>query len=161
MPIVEILAIGRLKEKAEKSLEARYLERISKAGPALGIKTIFIREINESRQDTSAARKAKEAEELLKKRTLGSYLIALDEHGKQQKSTTLAKQIESLLAEGHPAISFALGGPDGHGEELLKSAKSCLSLSPMTLPHGLARIILLEQLYRATTIWSGHPYHRE
>jgi rRNA large subunit m3Psi methyltransferase RlmH len=67
-----------------------------------------------------------------------------------------AKQRDS----GTGALAFVLGGPDGHGPDLLTRADYKLSFGPMTLPHGLARILLTEQLYRATTILSGHPYHR-
>ena len=56
--------------------------------------------------------------------------------------------------------AFLIGGPDGHGESVLESAQLKLALGPMTLPHGLARIVLAEQLYRTATILSGHPYHR-
>ncbi len=160
MLTLDIVTVGRLKQGAEEKLQERYLDRLQKAGPGQGIKTISIKEISESQQNTSLLRKQDEAEKLLKKTTDHAYLIALDEHGKELTSQRFAGHLKSQIEDGVQNICFLIGGPDGHDRALVKKAPLSLSLSQMTLPHGMARIILLEQLYRAFTIWSGHPYHR-
>lgn len=160
MAELNILAIGRLKPE-EETLQTRYLDRIRKSGPSLGIKRLHINELSESKQQNSAERKSDEAARLLKKSTNHGFLIALDETGKELSSRNFAELLQRQLTEGQNNIAFALGGPDGHGAELRKASNYSLALSEMTLPHGLARILLLEQIYRALTIWSGHPYHRD
>lgn len=158
---LEIISIGRLKQDAEQKLQQRYLERVQKVGPSVGLKTISVQELAESKQASTAKRKAEEAHKLIKQITPNSRIIALDETGKLQASKNFSNELARLRDEGTQTISFILGGPDGHDQTLLNAAHQTLSLSKMTLPHGLARIILLEQLYRALTIWSGHPYHRD
>ena len=160
MPNIIVAAVGRLKQTAEKNQQERYLERIQKAGPAQGVTAIKISEITESKQATSEKRKQDEAQSLIKQLPKQNYLIALDENGTQFESKKFANLLKTQIESGSPNISFCLGGPDGHGKELLKQANMQLSLSKMTLPHGLARVIVLEQIYRAITIWSHHPYHR-
>ncbi|MEL7090050.1 MAG: 23S rRNA (pseudouridine(1915)-N(3))-methyltransferase RlmH, partial [Planctomycetota bacterium] len=75
-------------------------------------------------------------------------------------SPAFASLIQRQLDAGTSRLIFAIGGPDGHGPAIRTAAQRTLSLSKMTLPHGLARIVLSEQIYRAITILSGHPYHR-
>ncbi|GJL98518.1 MAG: ribosomal RNA large subunit methyltransferase H [Methyloligella sp.] len=157
----DILAVGRLKQEAELKLQSRYIERISKSGPSLGIKSIQVTEFVEAKSQDVSTRKSDEASRMLASLPKGAFLIALDERGKTFSTADFSKQLQLKRDEGHSSLCFALGGPDGHGAELLNQAHMKLSLSPMTLPHGLARVILIEQLYRALTIWSGHPYHRE
>jgi 23S rRNA (pseudouridine1915-N3)-methyltransferase len=98
---------------------------------------------------------------LLKKIPTESILIALDEKAAGFSSRALAGMLEKDRDEGARSLAFLVGGADGHGDDLLATAHRKLSLGQMTYPHGLARIILAEQLYRATTILSGHPYHRD
>jgi len=90
----------------------------------------------------------------------GGRVIALDEHGKDLSSCGLAVQFEAWMQERGPLV-FLIGGADGLDAALKKSATMQLRLSSMTLPHGLARVLLAEQLYRALSIIGGHPYHRE
>jgi len=161
MAELEILAIGRLKKDAEAHLEKRYLDRIEKMGASLGFKKASIREFPESNKDTGLLRKAEEAETLKTKLKSGTFLFLLDEQGKTPSSREFANLINDEMQAGSNHFSFAIGGPDGHGDEIKALANTKLSLSKMTLPHGLARIVLMEQIYRALTIWSGHPYHRD
>lgn len=88
-------------------------------------------------------------------------LVALDERGTLADTETLAKRIDQFDVRGDSKLTLYIGGPDGHGEELLASVHQTWSLSPLTFPHELARLVLLEQLYRVETLRSGHPYHRE
>ena len=87
-------------------------------------------------------------------------MVALDERGKGIGSEAFASQIGRWRDDGRPAVSFVIGGADGLDPDFVKSADLVLSFSPMVWPHQLVRIMLAEQLYRTTTILSGHPYHR-
>ncbi|MGH8618711.1 MAG: 23S rRNA (pseudouridine(1915)-N(3))-methyltransferase RlmH [Burkholderiales bacterium] len=90
----------------------------------------------------------------------GARLVALDERGKALTTVALAKQLARWREEGRD-IAFAIGGADGLDPGLLKEADLVLSLSALTLPHAMVRVVLAEQLYRAWTILQNHPYHRE
>lgn len=88
-------------------------------------------------------------------------LVALDERGTLADTATLARRIEQFDGRGDSRLTLLIGGPDGHGEELRATVHQSWSLSPLTFPHELARLILLEQLYRVEALRVGHPYHRE
>jgi 23S rRNA (pseudouridine1915-N3)-methyltransferase len=118
-------------------------------------------EISESARRSVDERRNEEASELLNRLPNGALLIALDEKGSQLDSSAFAKRLAKYRDEGMRDIAFAIGGADGHGPALLSAASMRLALGPLTLPHGLARIVLTEQLYRAATILAGHPYHRD
>jgi 23S rRNA (pseudouridine1915-N3)-methyltransferase len=134
-----VAAVGRLKD-AERELCERYVERFDAAGRALKLGPLKISEISESRAATAELRKADEAQRLL--------------------TAAMGADVTAALDGGARALAFLIGGPDGHGKEALGAGRLRLSLGSMTLPHGLARIVLAEQLYRTATILSGHPYHR-
>ena len=155
-----VWAIGRLKAGPETDLAKRYGKRFDGAGRALGLGPLSVHELPESRAATAPLRKGDEADRVLAKAGGDALLVALDEHGRNLTSPALADMIAGHRDDGISEMAFLIGGPDGHGEAALAAARSTISLSAMTLPHGLARVILLEQLYRATTILSGHPYHR-
>ena len=106
--------------------------------------------------------KARDAEgqALLAKLKVAERLVLLDERGKQLSTREFADRLSEWQSDGRD-IAFAIGGPDGVSDACRERAEFTLSLSRLTLPHGLARVILAEQLYRATTLLSGHPYHRE
>jgi 23S rRNA (pseudouridine1915-N3)-methyltransferase len=87
-------------------------------------------------------------------------LIVLDEHGKNWTSVQLSAQIKHWLNDGSD-LCFVIGGADGLADELKKRADVLLQLSALTLPHGMVRVLLTEQLYRAVSILNNHPYHRE
>ena len=88
-----------------------------------------------------------------------SHVVALDGRGKSWSSEELAEQLAKWRMAGRD-LAFLIGGPDGHAPEVLARAEQCWSLGALTLPHMLVRLVLVEQLYRATTIAAGHPYHR-
>jgi 23S rRNA (pseudouridine1915-N3)-methyltransferase len=88
------------------------------------------------------------------------YVVALDERGRQRSTMELSIWLGDRLREGRDT-SLLIGGPDGFAPEVLQRAQESWSLSRMTLPHALVRVLLIEQLYRAVTILDGHPYHRE
>jgi 23S rRNA (pseudouridine1915-N3)-methyltransferase len=157
---VTIAAVGRLKAGAERDLVERYHDRAVAAGRRIGL-SFTIRELTESRAGSPGERKAQEAAQILGLTPAGAVLVALDEAGKPQTSTDFAETIGRWRDGGTENLVFAIGGPDGHGPEVLARATRTLALGPMTWPHQIARALLCEQIYRAVTILSGHPYHRE
>ena len=109
-------------------------------------------------QSADAAIRA-EGKSILAELKPGERMIALDERGEQCGSTALADRLAEWQADGRD-LCFVIGGPDGLAPECTASADQCWSLSRLTLPHGLARVLLVEQLYRAWSLSTGHPYHR-
>ena len=154
-----IAAIGRLKDAGERDLIARYMKRMS-AGRAVGISPVTIEEIPESRATDAGVRQDDEAARLLNLTADCDFRIVLDERGRAMSSAEFAQYLAARRDDGINAAALLLGGPDGHSADLRKGAGLILSLGLMTLPHGLARVVLVEQVYRAITILSGHPYHR-
>lgn len=152
--------IGKMKPGAEKDLLDRYLDRARKTGRGLGVSDISISELPESRAQRSEDRKAEEARGLLGSVSGAARFVVLDENGKNLTSPDFSRRLENWKDEGVPDVVFAIGGADGHGLELLARADLKLALGAMTWPHQIARILLAEQIYRAMTILSGHPYHR-
>lgn len=154
-----VAAIGRLKQGPEKDLFAHYWQRLEAAGRTVAFAPLRLEELAEARATSADARKRDEAERL-RKAAGEAEIVALDGRGKALASEALAAWIKSRRDGGAKEIAFLIGGPDGHGTTALEAAQLRLSLGPLTLPHGLARIVLAEQLYRAATIIAGHPYHR-
>jgi 23S rRNA (pseudouridine1915-N3)-methyltransferase len=155
-----VAAIGRLKDGAERALFEKYRERFEAAGRGLGFAPVSWLEFSESRASAAAKRCAEEGASLLKAARDAECTIALDVRGKALSSEAFAKTLAATRDGGAKAAAILIGGPDGLSPDVLAAARLRLSLGPMTLPHGLARIVLAEQLYRAATILSGHPYHR-
>lgn len=155
-----IAAIGRLKDGGEASLVERYAKRIDQAGRAVALAPLSITELSESRAATTVERKADEAQRLIAATASAERRIVLDETGPQLGSEAFAARLRDIRDAGARELAFLIGGPDGHGDAARNKADLLLSLGPMTLPHGLARVVLVEQIYRAVTIISGHPYHR-
>lgn len=107
----------------------------------------------------TAAPIEEEGRRLLKHIRPDAHAVLLDERGLQVDSVGLAKQLGGWL-EREPHVAFVVGGPDGVAQACRERADATWSLSRLTLPHGLVRVLLAEQLYRAWTILQGHPYHR-
>ena len=155
-----IAAVGKLKQGPERDLFAHYLGRAEAAGRKLHLSPLSIIEVAESKAATANARVEAEGETLLAKLPPTHKLICLDPGGEALSSEAFAKLLAKLRDEGAEGIAFLIGGADGLAKKTLSRATKVLSLGPMTLPHGLARIVLAEQIYRAATILAGHPYHR-
>ena len=155
-----ITGIGKMKAGADRELMERYLERARKAGRALGLAGPDLIELPESRAQRSDERKQGEAASLLAAMPGPRILIALDESGKTMGSQPFAERIGRWRDEGAANLVFAIGGADGHGAPILENADLRLAFGAMTWPHQLVRIMLAEQIYRAISILSGHPYHR-
>ncbi len=154
-----IAAIGRLKDGAERVLVNRYIERLAGAR-SVGIGGVAEKELSESRLGSAAERRAEEATRLLKAVEGADLMVALDAGGRQMASDDFARWLGAKRDGGTRHAAFLIGGADGHGHAIAAHAHLKLSLGMMTLPHGLARAVLVEQIYRATTILAGHPYHR-
>lgn len=155
-----IAAVGKLKDGAERELEARYADRINGAGRQLALGPLKLIELPECRAPRAEERKEDEAARLRKAVGEAEALIVLDERGICMSSEAFAVFLREERDRGVKSAAFLIGGPDGHGADATRGARLTLSLGPMTLPHGLARVVLAEQIYRAITIIAGHPYHR-
>lgn len=157
---VSVIAVGRMKNGPERGLVSRYLDRAAATGKPLGLTGFAVTELAESRASSADARKAEEARAILD--TIGekTVAIALDERGKSLSSEDFTDRIGAWRDMGRSGLAFIIGGADGLDPSLRQKADLVLSFSPMTWPHQIVRIMAAEQLYRATTILSGHPYHR-
>jgi 23S rRNA (pseudouridine1915-N3)-methyltransferase len=155
-----IAAVGRLKDGAERELFARYRDRFEAAARPLGFKPVVWHETAESRASSAAKRSAEEGAALLKLARDADFVIALDEHGQMLTSEAFARLLGKIRDDGAKTTALLIGGADGLGADALSAARAKVSFGAITLPHQLARIVLAEQLYRAATILSGHPYHR-
>lgn len=157
---IAIAAIGKMKQGPERELVARYLDRARQSGKPLALTGFEVTELAESRASAATTRKAEEAR-ALEAALPDGVIVALDERGKLMGSEAFAQQLARWRDDGKPGASFVIGGADGLDPAFAAKADLVLSFSPLTWPHQLVRIMLAEQLYRATTILSGHPYHRE
>jgi 23S rRNA (pseudouridine1915-N3)-methyltransferase len=155
-----IAAIGKLKQGPERELFAHYLGRAEAAGRKLHLSPLTVIEVAESKAATAPARKDAESQALLAKIPSAHVLVCLDPGGEALSSEGFARLLAKFRDAGIEGAAFMIGGADGLGKDALAKAAKRVSLGPMTLPHGLARIVLAEQIYRAATILSGHPYHR-
>lgn len=154
-----LICVGRLKAGPERELFARYAERI-RALRRLGLEGLELKEIDESKA-AGAERSSREAMNLLAALPAESRLAAFDERGRAETSAAFAKFIAAERDSGRKSLWFAIGGAEGLDESVRARATAVFSFGAMTLPHQLARILAAEQIYRAMTILSGHPYHRE
>jgi len=155
-----ITAVGRLKQGPERELAAAYRNRLQTLGKTLGFRDVEIVEIRESRAPDAERRRTEEAiaiANVLPERTM---LAILDERGDNIDSVGLAALLREWRAQDRPAASFVVGGADGLAQSLRGRANVKLAFGSATWPHQLVRVMLLEQLYRAGTILTGHPYHR-
>ena len=147
---LHLIVVGKLKDAHLEALEHDYLKRINNPD-------LVIHELK-----ASAENKEAEGEAILKKvRELSqggtSHMIVMSEWGKRFTSVAFAEWTKTLLEK--QKVFFVIGGAEGFSDEVLKACQEKISLSELTFPHKLARILLVEQLYRAQTIRSGHPYH--
>ena len=157
---IKVICVGKLKEKYLVDGIKEYVKRIS------GYADIEVMEVADERIPDKASLaeeimvKAKEGRRILDKVKQDDYMILLDVSGKEMDSVAFSKHIEKCMIDGKSTIDFVIGGSLGHGEEVLDRANFRLSFSPMTFPHQLMRLILLEQVYRAYRINNGEPYHK-
>ncbi len=156
-----IMAVGRMKSGPETELFERYMDRAGKAGRQLGISLVRQQEFAESRRQDTEGRKNDEAAVMVAALPPGALAFLLDEKGEDLSSHSFSTLLRQSLDRGVPDLVFMIGGPDGHGEAARIGASRTIRFGSATWPHQLVRIMLAEQVYRAITIMSGHPYHRE
>ena len=157
---LQAIAVGRLKGGSERDLCARYLERAQLSARGVGLAGVDWREIGESRARRAEDRKAEEARAIAALVPPGARVVALDERGRAMASAAFAADIGAARDRGAPCYCLEIGGPDGLDPDLVARADIALAFGAMTWPHQLVRVMLAEQIYRAVTILSGHPYHR-
>ncbi len=155
-----VAAVGRLKSGPETELSERYRKRAAQTGRNLGWRDVEIIEIRESRATEPAKRMLEESIALATLIPQGAAVVMLDSRGDALDSARIAAQFSKWSENGKPAVVFVIGGADGLAESLRDKAQLRLSFGTATWPHQLVRVMLLEQIYRATTILTGHPYHR-
>ena len=155
-----ILAVGRLKTGPEKLMAEDYRSRAEGLGRKIGIAKLTVSEFAELQAETASKRMEEEVGFLSSHLPAKAFTIVLDESGKELSSSAFAEFIRRHLEQGTTDLAFLIGGPDGHAKSTRNGASFLLSLGAMTWPHRLARVMLLEQIYRSVTILAGHPYHR-
>ena len=155
-----VAAVGRLKAGPERELAERYRKRAEQTGRNIGLRAVEIVEIRESRAQEVAKRMTEESIALANVIPDRAAVVILDERGENLDSASLAARLARWRDDGRPAAVFIIGGDDGLAPSLRDKAALRLSLGAATWPHPLVRAMLLEQIYRTTTILSGHPYHR-
>ena len=153
-----LICVGRAKAGAERDLAARYLERAKLAGRAAGL-AFDLHEIEESRARRAENRKSEEARAIAALCGSGT-VVALDEGGKAVDSARFAAMVGNARDEGAGRFALVIGGPDGLDPTWRGTTSHVIAFGAMTWPHQLVRIMAGEQLYRAVTILTGHPYHR-
>jgi 23S rRNA (pseudouridine1915-N3)-methyltransferase len=150
--MITLIAVGRLKSGVLKELCDEYRRRLPLP--------LDIREVEERRPVSGEERKQREAALILEELPKGALVVALDERGKSYDSSGFARQFAAWRERSGDNLAFIIGGADGLAPAVLEKAAARLALGTMTWPHMLARAMLLEQIYRAHTILTGHPYHR-
>ncbi len=145
---IRIITIGNPKGEFEK-LFSEYLKRLS------GFAKVEVFHIKENYKNPEIA------EEKALKKAEKTFLVLLDEKGKNFSSREFANFLEEKENQSISEISFFIGGPNGHSENLKNKADSLLSFSKLTFPHDLAMVVLAETLYRSFSIIKNHPYHRD
>jgi 23S rRNA (pseudouridine1915-N3)-methyltransferase len=155
---IRIVTIGKLKSNQIKEIEAEFIKRLT-ASP---FKVTHV-EINNSKLAKKDIEETKrlEAIELLAQFKNGEVLVALDESGKQFSSVKFSAWLQTKMNSGVKVIVFAIGGAYGFHESVRKKADLVFSLSELTFPYQFARLLLIEQIYRAASLLNGSSYHKE
>jgi 23S rRNA (pseudouridine1915-N3)-methyltransferase len=157
---IVIAAVGRLKQGPERELAERYRKRAADAGRKAGLDSVDIIEIKESRAGEAARRMLEESIAIANVIPERAVTVLLDERGESISSGAFAGRLQGWRSQNKPAVVFIVGGADGLAPGLRQKASLAIAFGAATWPHQLARIMLLEQLYRGATILAGHPYHR-
>ena len=146
---IQIHAINKLKSGPEYDICQTYLKRMT-----------WTVKINEIQPKNTNSSKQQESEEILKALSPNQSLILLDEKGKDLTTEQFLSLIMSIHVNDHKVPAFAIGGAEGHTEDLKKKADHTISFGRQTWPHKLVRVMLIEQLYRCQSLAQGHPYHK-
>lgn len=154
---LRFLWIGKTRDRCCAGLETRYLKRVGQFLPA---ELTLVRDFKKSDPHQQAAQSGREAQSIEKKISSGAQVVVLDERGKAFSSEEFARMLQKLMNQGISELIFIVGGHQGIPGRVKALGDFKLSLGPLRLPHELARVVLLEQVYRALTIMKGLPYHK-
>jgi 23S rRNA (pseudouridine1915-N3)-methyltransferase len=158
---IVVAAVGRLKPGPDRDLAERYRDRAVKAGRTLGLRGPDVIEVKESRAREAERRMTEEAIALTSTLPDGAIRVVLDSRGQNASSDAFAQRIRGWRDGASETVGFVIGGADGLAAGLIDGADMIFAFGAATWPHQLVRIMLMEQIYRMTTILSGHPYHRD
>ena len=157
---ITLIAVGKMKEKPYRQMADEYLKRLSRYGKMEEIELPDLPEPSNSSAAIEQQIKDREGESILSRIKPGDYVIAMTIPGKQWDSPGLSAHVDSLMSRGQSSLVFVIGGSLGLSDKVRARADEEMSMSKMTFPHQLARVMLLEQLYRAMKIRSGERYHK-
>jgi 23S rRNA (pseudouridine1915-N3)-methyltransferase len=149
---ISVIAVGRMRSAPERALFERYRDRITWP--------LDLREVEDRRSRAADERRRREAVLLLDAVPAGATIVALDGDGRTIDSAAFAEVFATWRDDGRRNVAFLIGGAEGLDPSVRETADLVLSLGPMTWPHLLARVLLMEQIFRAQCILAGHPYHR-
>lgn len=149
---IEVIAIGKMSNKEQKSIIDDYAKRLRNI-------TIIEIPVKNNYTNNPDLTKKYELEQILKY-TKNKTIVCMSEEGEQFSSPEFAKFIKNTLERQQKSIAFVIGGAFGLNQKIKKNCSKVISLGKMTFPHMLARILLVEQIYRADTLMKGHPYHK-
>ena len=157
---VTILAVGRMKEKPYRMMADEYMKRLSRYGKFEEVELPDLPEPANTSPAIERQIREKEGEAILSRIRPGSHVIAMTIPGKQWDSPGLSRHLDELMTRGASDSVFVIGGSLGLSEQVIARAEEEMSMSKMTFPHQLARVMLMEQLYRAMKIRAGERYHK-
>ncbi|MBE5798126.1 MAG: 23S rRNA (pseudouridine(1915)-N(3))-methyltransferase RlmH [Clostridiales bacterium] len=157
---ITVIAVGKMKEKPYRQMADEYLKRLSRYGKVDEVELPDLPEPVNSSPAIEAQIKDKEGDAILSRIRPGDYVIAMTIPGKQWDSPGLSRHLDELMNRGQSNLVFLIGGSLGLADKVLARADEEMSMSKMTFPHQLARVMLLEQVYRAMKIRSGERYHK-
>jgi 23S rRNA (pseudouridine1915-N3)-methyltransferase len=158
---IVVAAVGRIKQGPERELAERYRKRAADAGRKAGISAIDVIEIKESRAADPGRRMLEESIAIANVIPEDAAVVILDGRGESMSSSAFAGRLQGWRVQDIPAVAFIVGGHDGLAPTLREKSSLAIAFGAATWPHQLARIMLLEQIYRVMTIIVGHPYHRD
>ncbi len=151
---ITLITIGKLKKGPEKELVDDYVSRFSKAGPAIGLRSLKLVDL------ASGDGLVAEGTRLIAAIPKGAKVIRLDEHGPQMASVKFSDRVAALRDQGTPHLCFIIGGAEGYSDEVRRTYPDTLAFGPQTWPHRLVKVMITEQLYRAVSLQAGLPYHK-
>lgn len=154
---VTIVAVGKLKEKFWTAACDEYLKRLR---PYAKVSVAEIADVDPTRAGGIEAAREREGEGILAAVPEGARAILMAIEGKQRSSVDFSQHLDDLALRGESDLAFIIGGSDGVSDAVRARADETFSFGPITLPHNLARVVLLEQIYRAFKISRGEPYHK-
>ncbi len=153
-----LLQTGKTTDESISVLAALYSSRINRYNP---FETLTLPELRNTKNMPVEEQKQKEGEKILQSLRADDYVAILDERGKEMRTVEFSSWLEKSFMLPRKRICFVIGGPWGFSDAVYKRADYRISLSKMTFPHQLVRLLFLEQLYRAHTIIKGDPYHHD